>query len=176
MTNRWYAVQVQAGREKWVASYFGDKGLDHLLLLRREKRRWTDRFKTIEIPLFAGYIFCRFGAQERNTVLSAPGTLRVVGCGRMPLPIDDDEIAALQILEKSEYLLVEWPYLTEGDWVRLEGGALDGLLGRVVRTQGGFRVVVSVTIMQRSVAIEVERSRLRPLDADAGAKAFAHDY
>jgi transcription antitermination factor NusG len=169
MTNHWYAVQVHAGREKWVASYLSDRGLDHLLLLRREKRRWTDRFKTIEIPLFAGYVFCRFGALERSTVLSAPGALRVVGCGRTPLPIEDEEIAALQILNKSEYTLVEWPYLTEGDSVRLEGGALDGLLGIVVRAPGGYRVVVSVTIMQRSVAVEVERSRLTPVTAKMSA-------
>ena len=175
MTSRWYAVQVHAGREKWVASYFGDHGLDYLLLLRREKRRWTDRSKIIEIPLFTGYVFCRFNVQERNTVLSAPGTLRLVGCGRTPLPIAEDEIAALQILEKSEYLLMEWPYLTEGDLVCLEGGALEGLLGRVVRVQGGYRVVVSVTIMQRSVAIEVDRSRLRLVTADARSQALTLD-
>lgn len=162
MIRRWYALQVHAGREKWIVSYLEHRGLEHLLLCRSEVRRWSDRLTTIRKPIFSGYVFCHLGEGEHVRALSVPGVLRIVGYGRLPVPVADEEIAALQILSRGELPLEEWPYLQEGDQVRLEGGALDGLLGRFVQARGGGRVVVSVTILQRSVAVEIDRSRLTP--------------
>jgi transcription antitermination factor NusG len=167
MIKRWFALQVHAGREKWIASYLEDLGFEHLLLVRREMRRWSDRFKTIEKPIFTGYVFCRFHFEDRVKLLSGPGVLRIVGYGRTPMPVDDHEMAAVQTLSTTELPLRECPYLNEGDFVRLEGGSLDGLVGRFVEARAGARVVVSVTILQRSVAVEIDRSRLTAIQSVA---------
>jgi transcription antitermination factor NusG len=160
MMKRWFALQVHAGREKWIASYLEDFGFQHLLLLRRETHRWSDRPKTIEIPLFAGYVFCRFELEERVRVLSGPGVLRIVGCGKTPVPVEETEISSLQMLNNSGFPIHECPYLHAGDSVRIEGGSLDGVVGCFVKSRGCDRVVVSVTILQRSVAVEIDRSRV----------------
>jgi transcription antitermination factor NusG len=160
MTKQWYALQVYAGREKYIASHLENSGLEHLLLLRYETRRWSDRLKSVETPAFPGYIFCHMELGNRIKALSAPGVLKIVGYGKTSVPVADEEIAALQILNRRKLQLEAWPYLREGDQVRLEGGSLDGLTGRFVEERGRFRVVVSVTILQRSVAVEIDRSRL----------------
>jgi transcription antitermination factor NusG len=163
MSKKWFAVQVHTGREKWIAAYLEGYGFEQLLLLRRDKRRWSDRVKLIETPIFPGYVFCCFDLEQRGKVLSGPGVMRIVGYGRNATPIEDQEIAALQILHRAPCALEAWPYLREGDYVRIEGGALDGLVGRFARSHTGRRVVVSVTLLQRSVAVDIDRSRLTPV-------------
>lgn len=160
MRKQWFAVQVYTGREKWVASFLAECGFSQLLLLHREQRQWSDRLKTIDTPMFPGYVFCHFDPQQRVKVLSGQGVLRIVGYGRTPTPVDDEEIAALQVIKHAACPVEKWPYLHEGELVRIEGGSLDGLTGRFAHNKTGCRVVVSVSILQRSVAVEIDRSRL----------------
>ncbi len=122
----------------------------------RARRRWSDRWKEVERCLFPGYVFCRFSWEERLHVLGTPGIQSIVGFGKTPEPVPDAEIAALQAMVKSGRRMEPWPHLRVGERVRIEEGCLKGVCGVLVREQECWRVVVSVELLQRSVAVEID--------------------
>src|SRR5438552_2390758 len=105
MKKQWFALQVHTGREKWIASYLTSLQFEHVLLLQKESRQWSDRRKSIEYPVFPGYLFCHFAIDARGPILSTPGVLRVVGYGKIPVPVPDEEIASLQMLKAADHPL-----------------------------------------------------------------------
>ncbi len=109
-------------------------------------------------------MFCRFEAQKRLPVLITPGVIAVVGCGKVPLPVDEGEIAAIQTLVSSGLRAEPWPFLELGQKVRIESNPLQGLEGILVNFKGNHRVVLSVSLLRRSVALEIERSCVRPIN------------
>ena len=117
-----------------------------------------------QAPLFPGYVFCQFDAQDRLPVLVTPGVISVVGRGRVPVPVEDAEIAAIQTVVTSGYHAEPWPYLEIGQRVRIEADSLQGLEGILVNFKGNDRIVLSVSLLRRSVALEIDRSAVRPLD------------
>jgi transcriptional antiterminator NusG len=119
--------------------------------------------------LFPGYLFCRFDASELFRILESPGVIQVIGIGRTPVPVSDTEIGAIQTMVASQLVLTPWPYLQAGQGVHIETGPLAGIQGIVVRSEVGKpRVVVSVTLLQRSVAVEVDREWISPCDLISG--------
>jgi transcription antitermination factor NusG len=163
--HRWFALRVKCRYEKFVSTLLRDKGYDELLPLYWSRRRWSDRFQSVELPLFPGYVFCRLDPQYRLPLLTTPGVMHLVGVGRIPEPIDDSEIAAIQAAVRSGLSTEPWPFLKVGHRVRLEEGPLTGLEGIVIEERKRQRLVVSVSLLQRSIAIEIERQWVRPLDA-----------
>jgi len=119
--------------------------------------------RELEQPLFPGYLFCRFDFQNRRPVVTTPGVLQIVGYGRTAIPVSDEEIQALKLAVSSEMPKQPWPYLEVGQRVRVNYGTLTGLEGILVNVKGNHRVVLSVTLLQRSVAMEVETSWLSPV-------------
>src|SRR3972149_4365231 len=105
------------------------RGFEEFLPLFKIRRRWSDRIKELEMPLFCRYVFCRFHAEDRLRVLTTPGVEYVVGTGKVPDPISDDQIAALEAVMKSGAGAQPWPFLHTGQWVRIEAGTLAGLEG-----------------------------------------------
>jgi transcription elongation factor/antiterminator RfaH len=159
----WYALQVRSRKESYVASQISGQGYECLLPMYKCIRNWSDRRKEVEQPLFPGYLFCRFNFQQRRPVLFTPGVLQIVGTGRIPTPVSDDEIGALQVAVSSGVARQPWPYLEVGQRVRVNYGALAGLEGILVNLKGNHRVVLSVTLLQRSVAMEVDTAWLTPV-------------
>ncbi|MDE3166505.1 MAG: UpxY family transcription antiterminator [Acidobacteriota bacterium] len=159
----WYAVRVRSNREKAVRDIWRMKGIEEFLPVVRRISRWSDRKKTIEAPLFAGYIFCRIDPARRMPVLTTPGVVQLVGDGSGPLPVDEGELAAVRRLAESGIAAAEWSYLRAGERVAVEYGPLAGLEGIVERGGDRFRVVVSLTLLQRSVAVELEPECVRPV-------------
>jgi transcription antitermination factor NusG len=156
-TDPWFALVTRPRHEKSAAVGLRVKGLEEFLPLQRARRRWTDRVQSIDLPLFPGYVFCRFGPKEYTRVIQTPGVRAVVGFGGKPVPVAASEIDALQTALGSGCGIQPWPYLTAGDRVRLEDGPLAGVEGILLREKSQFRVVVSVELLQRSVAVEVGR-------------------
>ena len=156
----WYALQVRSRKEGYVASQIQGQGFECLLPTYKSIRKWSDRMKEIEQPLFPGYLFCRFDFQNRRPVITTPGVLQIVGYGRTAVSVSDEEIQALQLAAASEMPKQPWPYLEVGQRVRVNYGTLSGLEGILVNVKGNHRVVLSVTLLQRSVAMEVETSWL----------------
>src|SRR5437867_4241481 len=156
VNHRWFALRVKSRYEKVVATVLRNKGYEEFLPLCQSRRRWSDRFKSVELPLFLGYVFCRLDPQHRLAVLTTPGVLHFVSVGRIPAPIDDREIAAIQAAVQSGLRTEPWPFLEVGQLVRLDDGPLAGLEGLLVEVRKQFRIVVSVTLLRRSIAVEVD--------------------
>ena len=163
--DKWFALRVKPRAEKCVATIARNKGFEEFLPLYQCRRRWSDRFKLVELPLFPGYVFCRFNPQYRLPLLTIPGALHFVGLGKVPVPIDDAEIQAIQVLVGSGLQAEPWPFLDAGQRVRLEQGPLAGLEGLFIEVRKQHRIVVSVSLLRRSVAVEIERDWVTPLDA-----------
>ena len=159
----WFALQVRARHELLVAEYLRGKGYEWFLPLYKCKKRWSDRTKEVESPLFPGYLFCRFDPQWRLPILNTPGVIRVVGNNRQPTPVDDQEIAAIQTLIASGARNQPWPYVEIGDRVRIESGPLRGLEGILLEFRGNQRLVLSITLLQRSMAVELDPASVTPL-------------
>jgi transcription antitermination factor NusG len=162
----WYALRVKSRHENTVASHVHARGFESFLPLYKSRCRWSDRFKDSELPLFPGYVFCRFDPLNRLPILSIPGVVCPVAVGRIPVPIDDAEIAAIQAAVKPGVRSRPWPYLQTGQRVRIEHGPLCGIEGILVEFKGHERLIVSVTLLQRSLAAEVEENWVRPLQTE----------
>ena len=158
----WFALQVRTRHETAIAGFLEAKGYEQFVPLYKSRKRWSDRVKVTETPLFPGYLFCRFDPQYRLPVLKTPGVIQVVGYNRIPAPIDDNEIHAIQTLIASGLPTQPWPFLAVGDHVRIESGALRGLDGIVVKLKENHRLVVSVTLLRRSVAVEIDSAVVEP--------------
>ena len=163
MAFAWYAVSVKPKHERTTAAILTNKGLEAFNPMCRTARRWSDRIKEIEMPLFPGYLFCRLGYDRRLAVLSTPGVTSIISAGKQPVPVSDEEIGAVQSIVTSGYHAVPWPYLPIGRKVQVINGCLEGLVGTVVRDKGIYRVVVNVELLQRSVAVEIARGDLVPV-------------
>jgi transcription antitermination factor NusG len=158
----WFALQVRTRHETAIAGFLEAKGYERFVPLYKFKKRWSDRIKVMEAPLFPGYLFCRFDPQHRLPILKTPGVIQIVGYNRIPTPIDEIEIKAIQTLVASGLQTQPWPFLAVGERVRIESGSLRGLDGIVVKMKENHRLVVSITLLRRSVAVEIDSALVEP--------------
>ena len=154
--HRWFAIQTLSRHEKVVRGQLEMRNVEHFLPTMKRLSQWTDRKKEIEVPLFAGYCFARFSLANRLPVLQSQGVVRVVGSGGRPDPIPDEEIESLRILINSPFDYVCCPYLREGMLVEVIRGPLRGVKGRLVREARPCRLVLSISLIQRAVTIEID--------------------
>jgi transcription antitermination factor NusG len=152
----WFAIQVRTGTEKNSTAILESKGYECFLPVSKLRRRWSDRIKQLDVPLFPGYLFCRFDPNHRLPVLMVPGVIQVVGIGKTPIPVDDDEIGALQCVGSNGVPALPWPYVNVGKMAQIECGPLRGLTGIVIQIKSEIKLVLSVCLLQRSVAVEVD--------------------
>lgn len=141
-----------------------ERGLEEFTPSYRVERQWSDRIKTIDQPLFPGYVFCRLNLNDRMPVLTVPGVVGLVGIGKQPISIAETEVERVRTMVRSGIAVSPWPFLKEGDPVLIERGPLAGLEGILQRLKGKFRIVVSVSLLQRSVSAEIDTSWVRPLE------------
>jgi transcription antitermination factor NusG len=154
----WFAIRVRPRSEFRASAELSLRGFESFLPSQRVRRRRTDRVVALEEPLFSGYLFCRFDRSELLRILESPGVIQVLGIGKTPVPVDDTEVEAIQALVASRLTLRPWPYLKSGQHVCIETGPLAGVNGTIVRADAGKpRIVVSVTLLQRSVSAELDR-------------------
>ena len=167
----WFALRVRPNYEKPVAAALRGKGFQEFLPLIRSKRQWSDRVKIMDLPLFPGYLFCRLNLDERLPLLTTPGFLYLVGVGKNPEPVDEAEIAGIQAVLRSGLTITPWPNLVVGQKVRLKHGPLRGLEGVLTRIANRHRIYVSVTLLQRSISVEVDPEWVQPVNADSELRA-----
>jgi transcription antitermination factor NusG len=155
--SRWYALKVRPHHEKAVARILRANDFEEFLPTYRSRRTWSDRNTDLDLPLFAGYVFCHFAYEDRVPVLRTPGVVSIVKFGSNPAPIADQEIQAIRLMLASGLRVSPWPYLREGTRIQIERGPLRGLHGVLLRTKDCWRVVVGVAMLQRSVGVEIDR-------------------
>jgi transcription antitermination factor NusG len=160
---KWFALSVPYQHERRTEKALRSKGLETLVPVYRSRRQWSDRVKEVEMPLFAGYVLCQFDLTDRIHVTDTPGVAKIVGFGGGPTALEDSEIAAIQQVVALKMPMAPWPYLKTGDRVRVEHGPMRGIEGALLRTKDAVRLVISVELLQRSIAVEVERDTVVPI-------------
>lgn len=159
----WFALQVRTRQETGVADQLSGQGYERFLPLYKVRKRWSDRIKEVEAPLFPGYLFCRFNPHDRLPILKTPGVIQIVGFKEGPTAVDESEIRAIQTLVVAGVPHQPWPFLAAGDRVRIESGPLVGLEGILAEVKRSHRLVLSVTLLQRSVAVEIDSALVTPI-------------
>ena len=161
--SEWYALQVYQRLEKITALLLNQKGFDPFLPTYTVKRRWSDRVKVVEQPLFPGYLFCRLDLRQPwLPVLTTPGVISIVGTGKEPSAIPATEIEAVRRIVRSATSAEPWPYLRCGDCVTISDGPLRGTEGILAEMKNACKLVVSIHLLQRSVAVVVDREIVLP--------------
>ena len=171
----WYALKVRSHHEKVVGAALAYKGFQQFVPTYKERRKWSDRYQTIDAPLFPGYVFCHFDANDRLPVLTIPGLVSIVGIGKVPCPIDVREISSLQLAISSGRYVQPWPFINVGDRVLLKEGPLRDVEGIVIREKGATELVLSISLLQRSIAVVLERAWVRPISAPSGIQSIGSD-
>lgn len=161
-TPPWFALRTRSNFERVCAASLSQKGYETFLPMYRTRRRRWDRMVDVELPLFPSYLFCRFDFLRRLPILMCPGIVQIVGGRSTPAPISKSEIATIQAVLAAELRPEPWPFMTAGQRVSIAFGPLAGAEGLLVEFKGGHRLVVSVSLLQRSIAAEIEASWVRP--------------
>jgi transcription antitermination factor NusG len=157
MNDSWYALHVRPRFESTVEVQLEGKGYEVFLPTYESRRRWSDRVKTVVQPLFPGYVFCRFDVGARLPILTTPGVNSIIGVGKTPVPVDPQEITAIRSVIDSGIASYPCDYIRDGESVRVETGPLEGLVGIVQRSKNSDRLIVSLTLLMRSVSVEIDR-------------------
>jgi transcription antitermination factor NusG len=160
---RWYAAYTSANREKRVAEQLGVRVVEHFLPTYSSVRRWKDRRVILQMPLFPGYVFVRMALRDRLRVQQIPGVARLVGFNGLPTPLPEADIEALKAGLAGGVRAKPHPYLTVGRKVRVKSGPLAGLTGILLRKKNATRFVISVELIMRSVAIEMDEADLQAI-------------
>ncbi len=162
ITPPWYALQVKVNREWAVTKSLINRGCEALCPSYRETRQWSDREKVLDVPLFRGYVFARFDASRPLQVLTNRGVTRIVGVGVVPTPVADEEIDAIQAISRSDLVRCPVDYVGVGQKVVVTRGPLQGSRGVLMRIKNVDRFVVSISLLQRSVMVEVPANWIEP--------------
>ena len=159
---RWYAAYTCAKHEKRVAAELGAREVEHFLPVYRSVRRWKDRRVQLELPLFPGYVFVRLALGGRMRVVQIPSVVRLVGFNGLPTALPDTEMEIMRAGLSQNLRAEPHPFLTVGRRVRITGGPFAGLEGILKRKKSNLRVVVSLELIQRSVAVDVDVADVLP--------------
>lgn len=157
---QWFALAVKPRFDKAVARTLDSKGFETLLPLYKKQHKYAARCRESELPLFPGYVFCRFNVLTRLPILTTPGVTQILGTGNRPIALSETEISSLQTAIKAKLPLQPFPFLQTGQRVRIEEGVLAGVIGIVMRSKQSLRLVLSVTLLQRSVLLEIDRDQV----------------
>ena len=158
----WYAVYTCPRHEKCVADHVERRQMRAFLPLYRTKHRWKDRSKVVELALFPGYVFVHLALQHRLRVLEIPGVVRFVSFHGKPAPLPEAELESLRRGCAGRVSMAPHPYLQVGRRVRLKSGPMAGLEGILRRRKEGLRLVVSIEMLMRAVAVEVDEVDVDP--------------
>jgi transcription antitermination factor NusG len=169
----WYALYTCARHEKCVAQQIEQRAISCFLPLYRSVRRWKDRRKELELALFPGYVFVHLALRDRFRILQLPSAVRLVSFNGQPAVLPEAEIEQLRQRLARGVCLEPHPYLRVGRRVRVCGGPMQGLEGIIVRRKDRCRLVFSLDLIMRSVAVEVDETDVEPVGSPDRSRAEA---
>jgi transcription antitermination factor NusG len=162
-SEQWFAIYVRAHFERAVEHCLKGKGYQAFSPFYHTVRKRSGRTRVLDLPLFPGYVFCCFNPLKRLPILVTPGIVNVLGAGNVPEPVNLSEIRSIQTIAQSGQPVKPWPFLQQGQKIRIEAGPLSGTEGTLLRIKNQLKLVVSVTLLQRSMAVEIDQELVRPL-------------
>ena len=157
---QWFALAVKPRFDLAVARTLELKGYETFLPLYRKRRRDRTGSHDSELPLFPGFVCCRFDVHERVPILTTPGVVQILGAGMTPSALDEAEVSSLQTAIRAQLPIEPFPFLQGGQRVRIEGGAFAGIEGIVMGFKEKLRLVLSITLLQKSVLLEIGRDQV----------------
>jgi transcription antitermination factor NusG len=160
----WYVLYTRHQHEKTVAQILTSKGFEILLPLYSTARQWKDRTKLLTLPLFPCYVFLRGDLKRRLDIMTTPGVHSILSIAGQPEAVPLAQIEAIQCVVKSGAPVAPHPFLKSGEWVRVKCGPLMGLQGILVRKKNLYRLVISVEMLGRAAAVEMDASRVERLN------------
>lgn len=161
----WYAVRTRSNFERLAAKILEARGFEQYLPLQKGRKVWSDRVVETSIPLFAGYVFCKFDVGSRSPILSTPGVISIVSFAGKPAIIPCSEIEAIQTVLSCGRRAETCPYLCVGQMIQVTRGPLRGLRG-ILTKKLNFRIVISVHLLHRSLAVEIDPDCVTPIKSE----------
>jgi transcription antitermination factor NusG len=158
----WFALLVHTRREPVVQRALECKSYETFLPMWKVCRPYSDRVRKVDEAMFPGYLFCRLNLEKRLTLLTTPGVCEIVRVGESFQPVEDVEIEHIRQLAESGCAAKPWPFLMTGDRVRVQFGSLTGVEGLLISEKGVDRLILSISILQRSVSVEIDRTWVEP--------------
>ena len=167
----WYAVWSRSRHEKMVASALSNAGITTFLPLVTETHRWSDRRKSVDVPLFPGYVFVQIpnSAEAHLRVRKTSGVVQFVGNRQGAVPIQDKEINDVRTVLEQRVSCAPYPFLQLGQRVRIRGGAFDGIEGVLIGRDSASKLVISIELIQRSLAVSVYNLDVEPVGGYVGS-------
>jgi transcription antitermination factor NusG len=159
---RWYAAYTSANHEKRVVDQLSLRQIENFVPLYESVRRWKDRRVSLQLPLFPGYVFVRMALRDKLRVVQLPGVARLVAFNGVPAALPEEAIAALRNCLAKGIKAQPHPFLAAGRPVRVKQGPLAGMVGTLVRKKNATRLVMSLDVIARSVAVEIDAVDLEP--------------
>jgi transcription antitermination factor NusG len=160
---RWYAAYTRANHERRVADQLEERGVENFLPRYESVRKWKDRKVRLQMPLFPGYVFVHLALQNRLQVLQVPGVACLVGFAGKPVAVPEEEFARIRRLLNRGFRAEPHPYLKAGRRVRVCSGPLEGMEGIIVRRKNGSHLVISLELIQRAIAVDIDALVVEPL-------------
>jgi transcription antitermination factor NusG len=157
---RWYAAYTRANHEKRVADQLAERGVENLLPQYESLRKWKDRRVRLQMPLFPGYVFVHLALRNRLRVLQVPGVACLVGFAGRPVPVPEEEFARIRGFLNKGLRAEPHPCLQAGQRVRVRSGSLEGMEGIILRRKNRCRLVISLELIQRAVAVDLDGADL----------------
>jgi len=167
LMHNWFAVCTRHQHEKTVARNLEYREFEVFLPLYKARHRWKDRIKEVSLPLFPGYLFVREGFKRWLAILTTPGVSSIVSCGDQPVAIPFSEIEGVRRIVESTLRVEPHPFLKSGDWVRVKHGPIAGVEGILLRQKNFARLVLSVEMLGKSAAVEVDATDVERIPARA---------
>jgi transcription antitermination factor NusG len=163
--SNWYAAYTKHQHEKTARDFLIQKGFEVLLPLYRAKNRWKDRTKVVFLPVFPCYLFIRADLERKLEILKTPGVFWLVENGGIACEVPESDIDAIRMITRSSAHIEPHPFLKCGELVRVRSGPLTGVAGILARVKNNYRVVLCVDLLQKAVAVEVDRAIVEPIEA-----------
>lgn len=157
---QWYALAVKPRFDKAVARTLEAKGYETFVPLYTKRHKYGPRSRDAELPLFPGYVCCRFDVHRRLPILTTPGVTQILGAGNSPIAVSEIEILSLQTSLRAGFPIEPFPFVQTGQRVRINQGVLAGVEGIVMSFKQNLRLVLSITLLQRSVLLEIDRNQV----------------
>jgi len=164
-TLSWYAILSRSRHEKVASAALTKSGITTFLPIVSQVRRWSDRRKIVEMPLFPGYLFVQIpnSSEAQLQVLKATGVAQFIGNRQGPIPVPDKEVAAVNAVLRAQVECSPYPFLRVGQRVRIRGGSLEGIEGILIAHESASKLVISIEIIQRSLAVSVYNFDVEPV-------------